>query len=126
MEGFTNLQSIEGCSELQMVDETVTFQREQLESIEAALESVQRLSETREELAQATATIESLRAEISAHEATEQNNEQQIAQLQATIDKLNSRPDPTAYPGHNGSHVTEVDDNKDPEDYCRQLIKELN
>lgn len=42
MEGFPNLQSIEGCADLQMVDETVTLQREQLDYIESALEARER------------------------------------------------------------------------------------
>jgi len=125
MEGFPNLQSIEGCADLQMVDETVTLQREQLDCIESALETGKEIEALRAEIATAKSDMEQVKEQNAASETAIQAKNQEIEQLKATIEELNSRPNSTATPGHNGNPINEDVDNNDPEEFCSNILKKL-
>lgn len=125
MEGYQNIQRLSTCSDLQMVDDTVTLNREQLDEVEEALASVAELDTVRTELADANAKIEEGKARETSLQGTVAERDNEIVQLKATIETLNQRPDPASNPMHNGNPVGEPADNANPEEYCRNLISEL-
>lgn len=122
MEGLENIQALPSCRDLQSVDGTVTLNGDQLNEIDAAIGN----QAANDELTQARANVASLTEERDNLRSQVTERENRISELQGTIDQLNARPIPAANPSHNGNHVVEAGDNDNPEEYCKNLIREIN
>lgn len=122
MEGLENIQSLPSCRDLQSVDGTVTLNGDQLNEIDSALGN----QAVNDELTQARANVATLTEERDSLRTQVTERDNRISELQGTIDQLNARPNPAANPSHNGNHIVEAGDNDNPEEYCKNLIREIN
>ena len=126
MEGLEHLQAVPGCANLEMVDGTCDLNLEQLGNINTALGNEKALVKTKDKIiADQTAEIARLKLDDASAKAANQAQATEIASLKATIEELNKKPTPPAHAAHNGDPVAEKGDNDNPEEYCKQVMKEL-
>ena len=126
MEGLEHLQAVPGCANLEMVDGTVDLNQEQLDNVDAAIATEKALVQAKDKtIADQAATITQLTTENASLKTTNQTQATEIASLKATIEELNKKPTPPAQGAHNGDPVAQEGDNDNPEDYCKQVMKEL-
>ena len=126
MEGLKHLQAVPGCANLEMVDGTVDLNQEQLDNVDAAIATEKALVQTKDKtIADQAAEIARLKEENASTKTTNQAQATEIASLKATIEELNKKPTPPTQGAHNGDPVAPEGDNDNPEDYCKQVMKEL-
>ncbi len=126
MEGLEHLQAVPGCANLEMVEGTVDLNQEQLDNVDAAIATEKALVQTKDKtIADQTAEIARLKEENASTKTANQAQATEIASLKATIEELNKKPTPPAQGAHNGDPVATEGDNDNPEDYCKQVMKEL-
>ena len=122
MEGLNNLQSLSTCHDLQMVDGSVSLNKEQLEEIDTAIGTGTANSTA---IAEKDTEIARLQKENGSLKSEKETQATEIAGLKKTITELNSKPQTPAPAVHNGDHITEEGGNDNPEDYCKQVMEEL-
>lgn len=129
MEGLNNLQSIESCKELVMVDGVASLTQEQLDDIENKLAEGSEVAALREQLATEKNLNEQLTSERDTLKGEVATKQTRIEELEAELEKEPAQ-DPVATATHNGNPV--VDENadawKEPTDeesmeYCHNVIK---
>ena len=126
MEGLAHLQGVSGCSDLVMVDNSVSLNKEQLEAIDTAIGTEKALVKTKDKtISEQTAKIAQLENEKASSKTTIENQATEIASLKATIEELNKKPTPPAQAMHNGDSVIEQGDNDNPEEFCENIMKKI-
>ncbi len=128
MEGLEHLQAIPGCANLEMVDDTVSLNKEQLEAINTAIQTEKGLVSTANTtITEQTQRIAQLKKDLASEKTDNENKATEIAGLKATIEELNTRPTPPAAALHNGDHLNEkaLPFADDPEAYCNDLLKRM-
>lgn len=126
MEGLNNLQAVPGCANLEMVDNSASLNKEQLEAIDAAIGTEKALVQTKDKtIADQEAEIARLKEENASTKKANESSATEIATLKATIEELNKKPNQPAQAAHNGNPVTEEGDNDNPKEYCETLMKKI-
>ena len=126
MEGLEHVQAVPSCSNLQMVDGSVSLNQEQLTDLDNTIGTEKALVETKDKtIAEQTTQINQLTTENASLKETKEKQAKEIAGLKATITELNKKPTPPAQGAHNGDPVTEEGDNDNPEEFCENLMKKI-
>ena len=125
MEGLTNLQSIESCKELVMVDGSVSLNQEQLNDIDARLNETNEIPTLRQQLEAKQQRNTALNTEADGLKQTITERDKRIAELEARLES--GRPAGVSTVYHTGNPSKEEDDFKESTDeeaaeYCRKVI----